>query len=180
MNCTLASTGSGSAWILLLLAALALILLGTVLRAHRARRLLAVALIFCAAGALALAPAPGAQAACPANSLTIVQTSTNSGLSPTQAPSVIVGRVTNNGPDETIVTAVVASIGPVTKAAGAAAGACDASDYVLLEPRMPVGEQLAARGGAALFSGARIGFADKGENQDACKNAVVRIDYATE
>ncbi|CAN5208131.1 hypothetical protein BH09ACT5_BH09ACT5_09590 [soil metagenome] len=186
MNCDdLARTGNDLDWPAVLLVALALILIGATLlhgAGHR-RRLLVMGVILCLLGAAVSAPVPRAQAACTsasANSLTITQTSSNTGLSPTQAPSPITGAVTNNGGDETFVTAIVVSIASVTKAAGAAAGTCSAGDYILLDPRIPVGEQLAANGGSADFAGASIGFLDSTANQDACKGAVVGLLYTTE
>lgn len=126
-------------------------------------------------------PAPGAQAACPGRvPLTIVQTSVNSGLSPTQAPSMVTGRVSNNGSGGTYLTAVTVSISSVTKARGAMPGICDSSDFLILDARMTVGEQLAGGGGTADFAGARIGFLDKPLNQDSCKGAVIQLLFTSE
>ena len=195
MNCTdLAGTGMDPARIVMLvLLALALLVAGIALR-RRTRPLHAGAaalLILCLAGVLATAPATGAQAAAcptpasspsasPTNSLTIVQTSVNDGMSPIEEPTTIVGRVTNNGPDDTYVTAILVSISAVVKAPGAAAGTCDASDYILTDPRMLVGMPLAANGGAVAFSGAQIGFRSSDANQDACQGASVQLHYVTD
>jgi hypothetical protein len=181
----LASTGSDLPVVLILFGALGLIVLGLIALRHRLRAALVVVLIVGVAGLVAAAPAAPAYAACSAaptegNSLTITQTSVNVGLSPTEAPSLIVGRVTNNGPDDTFLTAIVVSIGSIVKATGAMPGTCDASDYVLVDPRMAVGVQLAPDGGSAEFSGARIGFNDKSTNQDACKGATVELHYVAE
>lgn len=180
----LARTGTDPVWLVILLLALGLVAFGLALRHRARRRALGVALLLaCLVGASTLGAVPSAQAACPtpprANSLTLVQTSVNTDLSPDEPPSPIAGRVTNTGPDETYVAAVVVSIGVVVKAAGAASGACDASDYVLIDPRMPVAQHLAANGGSAPFTGALIGFLDKPTNQDACKGATVHLIYAT-
>jgi hypothetical protein len=182
MNCDLALTGTDLAWTATLVGAAVLILVGALLWRRGLRRggAAMVVLILLGAGALAITPAPRVQAACAANSLTIVQSSTNSGLAPTQAPTMIVGRVTNNGPDETFVTAITVSIASVVPAPGATPGTCDAGDYVLLDSRMPVGEQLAADGGSAVFSGATIGFLDKQSNQDSCKGARIGLHYTSE
>ena len=112
----------------------------------------------------------------PANSLTVTQTSTMAGLAPNVAPTAITGMVTNNSADETYIAEVVVSILGVTKAAGAASGVCDASDYLLMAPAMPVG-QLLAGGASTNFAGASIGFADKLTNQDACQGATVTLLY---
>ncbi len=107
--------------------------------------------------------------------LTIVQTSTMTGLAPGIAPADITGRITNHGTRNTFVAAVTVSISGVT---GPAAGTCDASDYVLLDTVMPVGRTLAP-GGSADFAGARIGFYNKTINQDACQHAVIELRYVS-
>jgi hypothetical protein len=63
-------------------------------------------------------------------------------------------------------------------APGAAAGRCDAGDYLLLNTRMPVG-RMVHPGKPAPFSGAAIGFNNTSANQDACKNARVDLRYAS-
>ncbi len=70
------------------------------------------------------------------------------------------------------------SISSVTKASGAAAGTCDASDYTLATPIMTVGQDVTA-GGTANFSGATLKFNNKATNQDACKGATVNLSYAS-
>lgn len=112
------------------------------------------------------------------DSLQIVQTSTMTGLAPGLAPAAITGTVTNISPNSTVVTTVTVSISAVTRAAGAAVGTCDASDYVLLGVDMPVG-QLLAPGESATFAGARIGFNTTTVNQDSCKNALVSLRYVS-
>jgi hypothetical protein len=73
---------------------------------------------------------------------------------------------------------VVVSIFAVEKAAGASAGPCDASDYLIVAPRMPVGQALAG-GASTTFSGASIGFANRASNQDGCQGATVTLLYTT-
>lgn len=190
MTCeNLAVTGADAAWVAILVVALLLLGFGLTLRRRagaRGRTLGAVLLVVCVVGVWSTGSVPPSHAACHtpptilANSLTIEQTSDNGGMSPARAPSSILGRVTNNGPDETFVTSVSVSISAVVKAPGAATGVCDASDYILTDHRMPVGTQLAAGGGSAVFSGALIGFLDKASNQDACKGAVVELVYVAE
>jgi hypothetical protein len=114
------------------------------------------------------------------NSLTITQTSTMTGIAPGVAPRPITGVVVNNGPDDTFVAVVWVRISSVVKASGARAGSCDATDYVLLDPRMRVQKLLAPSGGSAAFGGARIGFTDKSTNQDACQRASVNLLYTVD
>lgn len=111
------------------------------------------------------------------NSLTITQTSVMDNLAPGVEPAEIAGLVVNNGPDSTFITAITVEITAVTKRAGAVDGTCDASDYVLLDTRMPVGRTLAANGGSTDFSGAVIGFNNKSSNQDACQGATIALRY---
>jgi LPXTG-motif cell wall-anchored protein len=113
------------------------------------------------------------------NSLTITQTSTMDNLAPGVEPVEITGRVVNNGPDDTFITAISVEIVGVTKLTGSAAGPCDASDYVLVDSRMPVGKLLAPNGGSTAFRGAAIGFNNKSTNQDACQGATIQLRYRT-
>lgn len=188
MDCSnLAATGADVGTLLMvgaiiLLAGVLVVLLG---RGRRTASTAVIATMLLALG-LACIPIgnPAAQAAAvdcvadpgPANSLTITQTSTMTGLAPNVGPTTITGMVTNNSTDETYIAEIVVSILGVTKAAGAATGVCDASDYVLMAPAMPVGLMLAG-GASATFSGASIGFADNLTNQDACQGATVILLY---
>ena len=113
------------------------------------------------------------------NSLTITQTSVIEGLAPDQAPQDITGRVLNRADDDTYIVAVEVSISSVVKAAGAASGTCDSSDYVLLNPRMPINQALGPFA-SVDFSGASIGFEDAATNQDACKSATVNLLFVSE
>ena len=111
--------------------------------------------------------------------LTITQTSVNTGLGPGVAPSPLTAEVTNRAPESTVVTAITVEITGVTKTASAVEGPCDASDYLLLDARMPVGRTLRPYE-TVPFSGASIGFIDKSTNQDACQGARVTLRYTSE
>jgi hypothetical protein len=144
-----------------------------------------VALILVAALGLSTLGAPPAVAAdcptpspSPTNALRIDQTSVVVELRPGQAPSPIEGMVTNRKDEPLYVTAVVVSIVGVTLSPDAAPGSCDASDYVLLDPEMPVNEMVEPHESVA-FSGASIGFLDQPWNQDACQGATVHLAYVT-
>jgi hypothetical protein len=144
-----------------------------------------VALILVAALGLSTLGAPPAVAAdcptpspSPTNALRIDQTSVVVELRPGQAPSPIEGMVTNRKDEPLYVTAVVVSIVGVTLSPDAAPGTCDASDYVLLDPEMPVNEMVEPHESVA-FSGASIGFLDQPWNQDACQGATVHLAYVT-
>ena len=112
------------------------------------------------------------------NWLTITQTSTMEGLAPGVAPADITGLVVNNGPDSTFITAIAVEIVEVITEPAARPGTCDATDYTLLDPRMPVNRTLGP-GGSTTFRGASIGFSDKSTNQDACKHATIHLRYTT-
>jgi hypothetical protein len=113
------------------------------------------------------------------NSLTITQTSTMNNLAPGADPKAITGLVVNDGPDDTFITAIAVDIVGVVRANGEPVVGCDASDYVLLDVRMPVGRPLAPYGGSTDFAGASIGFNNKSTNQDACQGATVQLRYLT-
>jgi hypothetical protein len=192
MDCAnLAATGLEAGLPLAVAAVILVAGVGLLLLAHRRPRLrtaLLVALLLptvvIGVGSVGMPAAQAATVGCVVDpgagtSLTITQTSTMSGLAPHRIPAPVTGLVTNNGSDDTFITEVVVSIFAVTKASGATAGSCDASDYVLVSPRMPVGLPLAA-GGSAAFSGASIGFLDKGTNQNACKGATVALLYSSQ
>jgi len=115
----------------------------------------------------------------PDNSLTIFQTSIMDDLAPDVAPAEIRGLVVNNGPDSTYITAIDVEIVGVVRRIGAAAGTCDASDYVLDDERMLVGQTLNSYGGSAVFAGAAIGFNNKSTQQNACQGATVQLRYTT-
>ena len=111
-----------------------------------------------------------------ATQLTITQTAAPTNLSPGLAPGVISGTVQNPAAHSAYVHQVTVSISGVTQAAGAT-GTCDASDYTLAKPIMPVGAELGTNV-SAPFSGATLAFNDKPTNQDGCKGATVQLAYA--
>jgi hypothetical protein len=117
--------------------------------------------------------------------ITVVQTSLVTNLRPGGAAQALSGDFTNpaaNGP--VFVTAVTVSIDGVAKASGAVAGVCDATDYVLTNPVMDVGQTVptgAAQGAwGAPGDAATIQFNDKPTtNQDACQGATVTLAYVS-
>jgi hypothetical protein len=110
--------------------------------------------------------------------MTIIQTSVIRGLAPGIAPVTINGIITNHGRHDTRVTAITVSIATVTKAPGAAAGHCDASDYTIVHSTMSLDATLKPNR-AATFTGATIGFHNKLSNQDACKSATITLHYTS-
>jgi hypothetical protein len=118
----------------------------------------------------------GGSSPAPSTALTVVQTSTITGLAPGVPAIPISGMSTNNGHDSIFVRMVIVSIESVAKAPHATAGSCNASNYVVLHPQMSVNRSMPPRG-SVYFTGATIGFNNRATNQDACKGAMVQLVY---
>lgn len=120
------------------------------------------------------ASAAGAQDPLVAN-----QTAVLTAMYPGDSPQTLSGDFTNPNDGPIQVNTVTASIASVTKAAGAPAGTCDATDFALTDAVMTVNAQVPAGTNVGSFSGAKIQFNNKaGANQDACKGATVALAYA--
>jgi hypothetical protein len=115
----------------------------------------------------------GAQTALTAN-----QTSTLTAMYPGDSAQTISGNFDNPNPGPIFVATVTASISSVTKAGGAPAGTCDATDFTLANAVMTVNAQVAAGTAKGSWTGATIQFNNKATNQDACKGATVNLSYA--
>jgi hypothetical protein len=112
------------------------------------------------------------------SALTAIQTTTLNPMYPGDSAQTISGNFNNSNDGPVYVSTVTASIASVTKAAGAPAGTCDASDYTLANPTMTVNAQVPAGTGQGAWTGATIKFNNKtGTNQDACKGATVALSY---
>jgi hypothetical protein len=109
--------------------------------------------------------------------VTAVQTSTVTAMQPGDTAQTLAGNFNNPNTNPVYVTSVTASIASVTKAGGAPAGTCDATDYTLATPVMTVGAEVAAGNGKGAWTGASIKFNNKVTNQDACKGATVNLLY---
>jgi hypothetical protein len=66
----------------------------------------------------------------------------------------------------------------VTKATGAPAGTCDATDFTLANAAMTVNAEVPVGSGQGSWTGATIKFNNKATDQDACKGATVSLAYA--
>jgi hypothetical protein len=115
----------------------------------------------------------GAQSALTAN-----QTTTLTAMYPGDSPQTISGNFDNPNPGPIFVSTVTASISSVTKASGAPAGTCDATDFTLANAVMTVNAQVAAGTAKGSWTGATLQFNNKATNQDACKGATVNLSYA--
>ncbi len=113
--------------------------------------------------------------------VTITQTSAISGLVPGGPASAIDFSVTNPGTGPETIAAVAITVSSVTKALGAPAGTCDATDFTITAPTFAA--TAIAAGATTPFTGASTGaqivMVNKvATNQDACKGATVNLAYA--
>ena len=111
------------------------------------------------------------------SSIVVNQTSTVSNLRPGAPAQALAGTFTNNTGSSVYVTSIAITV-TVQKAAGAAAGTCDASDYVITGSPLAVGADIPTGTGVGSWSGATIAFNNKTTNQDQCKGATVTLNYA--
>ena len=111
--------------------------------------------------------------------ITAEQTSSVTDLMPGVAAQTLSGTFTNTNTSPVYVSTVTASIDSVVKDAAAVAGTCDASDFTLANPVMPVDAEVPIGGaGKGAWTGATLAFNDLSTvNQDACKNATVNLLY---
>jgi hypothetical protein len=109
--------------------------------------------------------------------LTVVQTSTISGLAPGVAAQTLSGNFDNSNSGPVYVATVTAAITSVTDTNGDPIVGCDATDYTLANAVMTVGAEVPAGNAQGSWTGATLAFNDKGSNQDPCKLAVVHLGY---
>lgn len=115
----------------------------------------------------------------PSTQLTVNQTGTLTAMYPGDAAQTLSGDFDNPTGNSVRVETVTASISSVTKAAGAPAGTCDATDYTLSSAVMGVHAEVSSGLAQGNWTGATIQFNDKAAaNQDACKGATVHLAYA--
>lgn len=131
----------------------------------------------------------GTGSATTATGSTVNITDNSSGLTamyPGDSPQTVTVTVTNNSTTQKAYVAGVTALLSVTKAGGAPAGTCDASDYLLngapgsTTPSALTwtGQELNANGGNATATYS-LQFNDKTTAQDTCKGASVAITYAS-
>lgn len=111
--------------------------------------------------------------------LTANQTSVLTPMYPGDTAQTLSGNFDNPNSGPVYVGTVTVSIASVTKAAAAASGTCDASDYTLATPVMSVNAEVPAGTARGAWTGATLRFNNKTTtNQDACKNATVTLSYS--
>ncbi len=146
--------------------------------------LAALALLVTAGAALAYWTAGGSgsgsgSAASGTSALTVNQTTVLAAMYPGDSAQTLSGTFNNANGGPVYVSTVTASIASVTKASGAPAGTCDATDFTLANATMTVNAQVPSGSGQGAWSGATIRFNNKATNQDACKGATVSLSYAS-
>ncbi|HEY1537800.1 MAG TPA: hypothetical protein VGF63_00275 [Solirubrobacteraceae bacterium] len=141
-----------------------------------------VALLVISAGAYAYWTAggsgSGSGAAGTTTALTVNQTGTLTAMYPGDSAQTLSGNFDNTNSGPTHVGTVTASIGTVTKAGGAPAGTCDATDFTLTNAAMTVNADVPVGTAQGTWTGATIKFNNKVTNQDGCKLATIALVYA--
>ena len=119
----------------------------------------------------------GAAAAAGPSTLNANQTTVLTAMYPGDSAQTISGNFDNSNTGPIFVNSVTVGIASVTKAVGAPAGTCDATDFSLTGTTMAVGAAVPVGSGVGAFTGATIQFNNKPSNQDACKGASVSLAY---
>ena len=112
------------------------------------------------------------------SSVTVTQTTTLSPMYPGDSAQTLSGKFNNANSGSVYVGTITVSIGSVTKAGGAVAGTCDATDFTLAGAAMTVNADIPSGTAQGNWTGATIKFNDKGTSQDQCKGATVNLAYA--
>ena len=150
---------------------------------HKRKSLLIALLLVAVTGGIAFAywttggSGTGTASTGTAANITVVQTSTVTGMRPGDSAQTLSGNFNNGNAGPVYVGTVTASISSVTKAGGAPAGTCDATDYTLANAAMTVNAEVPAGNAQGSWTGATIKFNNKATNQDACQGATVNLAY---
>jgi len=110
--------------------------------------------------------------------VTVVQTSTPTGMYPGGPAQTLSGNFTNPNAGNTYVTAVTA-VGYTIDPASITAGCTVGGGHYTLGGTAPVGADVPAGAARGAWTGLTITMNNLGTNQDACKNAVVTVTYAS-
>ena len=111
------------------------------------------------------------------SNLTVNQTTVLDPMFPGDTAQTISGDFDNPNTAATFVNTVTVSISSVTKAVGAPAGVCDATDFTLTNPVATVSALVPVGTGVGSWTGPTLQFNNKAVNQDACKGATVNLAY---
>jgi hypothetical protein len=108
--------------------------------------------------------------------LTVNQTVAPTGLYP-GGSAALSGNFDNHNAGPVYVTAVTASVTPFTAQADVNKPACTQADFSITGTAN-VAAEVAAGNGVGAWSGLSLAMADRGTNQDNCKNVTVPVTYA--
>ena len=112
--------------------------------------------------------------------LSVNQTADLGPVSPGVGAQTLSGTFDNLNGQPVRVSTVRVSIARVIKASGAAAGACDASDFTLEHRTITVAADVPSGRGTGSWTGGAVAFNNKpGVDQNACQGATVKLGYTT-
>lgn len=112
--------------------------------------------------------------------LSVNQTADLASVSPGVPAQTLSGTFENLNGQPVHVSTVRVSIAKVTKAAGAAAGRCDSSDFTLEHRTIAVDADVPSGRGTGSWTGGTVAFNNKpGVDQNACQGATVKLGYTT-
>jgi len=112
--------------------------------------------------------------------LSVNQTADLGPVSPGVPAQTLSGTFDNINGQPVRVSTVRVSIAKVIKAPGAAAGTCDASDFILRDRSIKVGTDVPSGRGTGSWAGGTVAFNNKpGVDQNACQGATVKLGYTT-
>ena len=117
-------------------------------------------------------------AAASTSNVTVVQTSVLTPMYPGDTAQTISGNFDNANTGPVYISTVTVTISSVTKAVGAPAGTCDATDFTLADATATVDASIPVGNGVGAWTGPTIQFNNKATNQDQCKGATVNLGYA--
>jgi hypothetical protein len=112
--------------------------------------------------------------------VTVNQTADLGAVSPGVPAQTLSGTFENLNGQPVHVATVRVSIAKVIKAAGAAAGTCDATDFKLQHRSVAVDADVPSGRGTGSWTGGTVAFNNKpGIDQNACQGATVKLAYTT-
>jgi len=113
-------------------------------------------------------------------SVGVIQTARLAPVVPGTPAQTLSGTFDNRSSEPVHVATIRVSIAKVIKAPGAAAGTCDASDFVLTHRTIAVGSDVPSGRGTGSWTGGKVAFNNKpGVDQNACQGATVKLRYTT-
>ena len=119
-----------------------------------------------------------AQAAVTQSPLRVNQTAELAAAGPGVPAQTLSGNFDNRNGQPVRVSNVRVSIASVSKAPGAAAGSCDASDFTLEHRTIAVAADIPSGRGTGAWTGGSVAFNNKpGVDQNACQGATVKLGY---